>query len=166
MNKPTAIPGVRLQPLSWWQIGQCAAIDAQVFPDSAWSEETFWSELARVAESRFYLVAVRDRDHPADDDTVVGYAGLACVPPEADVQTIALAPEVQGMGVGRALLTALIDESNRRGCTSLMLEVAADNTAAIGLYESVGFEALSRRRDYYAPGRDAVIMRRRERGES
>jgi len=166
MNHASAIPGVRLHPLQWWHISACAAIDEQVFPDSAWSEETFWSELARVPDSRYYLVAIRDSEREGDDGVVVGYAGLACVPPDADVQTIALAPEAQGMGLGSVLLGELIAESRRRGCTSLILEVAADNSTAIALYEKSGFELLSRRRDYYAPGRDALIMRRRERVDS
>ena len=37
----------------------------------------------------------------------------------------------------------------------------ADNAAALRLYERRGFEALSRRRDYYAPGIDALVMRAR-----
>jgi [ribosomal protein S18]-alanine N-acetyltransferase len=42
-----------------------------------------------------------------------------------------------------------------------MLEVRADNTAAIGLYERAGYAVVSTRRRYYQPGDvDALVMRK------
>ena len=42
-----------------------------------------------------------------------------------------------------------------------MLEVRADNAAALALYEQAGFATISLRRRYYQPGDiDAVIMRK------
>lgn len=159
------VPGVEIGPLRWWQIDACARVDAEVFPQTSWSVETFWTELARVPESRYYLMAVETTD-PATaaagaDPRVVGYAGLAALPPEADVQTIAVSPEAQGIGLGAALLDELLDEAERRDCTTVMLEVRADNERAIALYQRREFELLSSRRDYYGPGLDALIMRRR-----
>jgi [ribosomal protein S18]-alanine N-acetyltransferase len=47
----------------------------------------------------------------------------------------------------------------------VLLEVRADNDAAIRLYERHGFERIAVRRRYYQPGDvDAHIMRRRLRG--
>jgi len=154
-------PGVLLQPMRWWQVQACADIDASVFPDSAWSVGSFWGELARVPETRHYIVAVESESRAGADPEVLGYAGIAALPPEADVQTIAVAPSAQRLGLGTDLLRALLDEAGRRACTTVMLEVAADNQPAIALYERHGFERISTRRDYYAPGRDAIIMRRR-----
>ena len=146
------IADVRLEPLRWWHAPACAALEQVLFGSDPWSEATFWSELARAPESRWYVAALRDGE-------LVGYAGLAALPPEADVQTIAVAPSAQGGGLGSRLLTALIEEAGRRGCTQVMLEVRAGNAAALALYGRRGFVALSRRRDYYAPGEDAVVMR-------
>lgn len=143
-----------LEPLRWWQIAECARLERALFPDTPWSESTLWSELARVPESRFYVAALSDGD-------VVGYAGLAALPPDADVQTIAVAPTVRGTGLGSALLDALMSEAARRECRTVMLEVAADNEPALGLYHSRGFEKLSMRRDYYGSGLDALVMRAR-----
>ena len=81
---------------------------------------------------------------------------------EADVQTIGVAPAAQGRGVGTLLLRALTAQAVRRGATSLLLEVRADNDAAIRLYTREGFERISVRRRYYQPGDvDAWVMRRR-----
>jgi ribosomal-protein-alanine N-acetyltransferase len=43
----------------------------------------------------------------------------------------------------------------------VLLEVNAESAPAVTLYESAGFEVISRRSSYYGPGQDAFIMRRR-----
>jgi ribosomal-protein-alanine N-acetyltransferase len=96
-----------------------------------------------------------------DADGIDGYAGLYTVPPEADVQTVAVAVRSQGQGLGRVLLDALVAEARRRGCAQLFLEVRVDNASAIALYELSGFTREGRRTDYYGPGLDALVMRLR-----
>lgn len=59
------------------------------------------------------------------------------------------------------LLEQVIDEVEKRGVATLWLEVRASNAAAIALYESLGFNEATIRRNYYptADGReDALIM--------
>lgn len=149
---------VTVRAMRWWDIEQVAALEQRLFPDSAWTAEQLWSELAGVPETRWYLTAT-------SGDDVVGYAGLFAVPPEADVQTLAVAPGVQGTGLGRRLLGALVDHAVERGCTAMLLEVAADNQAAQRLYESAGFDPIARRSRYYPDGTDALVLRRRLRRE-
>jgi ribosomal-protein-alanine N-acetyltransferase len=141
--------------MQWWDIEPVMGLERELFGDEAWSDTMFWSELAEPT-SRHYLVA----EGPGGE--VVAYAGLCAYPPyESYVQTIAVAPAHQGHGVGTMLLTRLIDESVRRGCTRLDLEVRADNLAAIALYERHGFSRIGLRRGYYQPsGVDAVVMRK------
>jgi ribosomal-protein-alanine N-acetyltransferase len=141
-----------LRPMRWWALDDALVMEQALFPD-AWSVETFWAELARVPETRHYLVA--------DDGAVVGYAGLLTVGRQADVQTIAVAAEQQGHGYGATLLNAIIDEAARRGCTEVLLEVRVDNEAALHLYEKAGFERISLRRGYYPGGVDGIVMRLR-----
>ena len=146
-----------LRRFRWWDVDAARALETELFPD-AWSVETFWSELAHVPESRHYVVA-------EDDGTMVGYAGLAVVGHQADVQTVAVAPSAQGRGLGRLLLDALLDEARRREATEVLLEVRADNEAAQALYRRAGFERIGVRRGYYQPGgTDALVLRLRLRG--
>jgi ribosomal-protein-alanine N-acetyltransferase len=142
-----------LRPMRWWDIDAALAIERELFPD-AWSDETFWAELARVPESRHYVVA-------DDDGAVVGYAGLMTVGGQADVQTVAVAPGHQGQQLGATLLRAIVDEATSRGCTEVLLEVRVDNEPALHLYEKAGFERISVRRGYYPGGIDGLVMRLR-----
>lgn len=146
-----ARPNVRL--MRWWDIDAVSALEPQLFSTTAWSASTFWSELAGAPDTRHYVVA-------EEMGQIVGYAGITIYPPEAEVQTIAVAPLQQRHGTGRALLETLLGESVARGCSRMLLEVRADNAAAISLYESFGFVINGRRRDYYGAGHDAVLMQR------
>jgi ribosomal-protein-alanine N-acetyltransferase len=162
--------------MRWWDVDLLLPIEQESFGVTAWSAETFWSELALV-QSRLYLVAedlaaenLRDSESLKDsqdlggdrDRSLLGYAGLMVSGPEADVQTIAVAGSAQGHGVGGLLLRALVDEAVRRGAGALLLEVRADNAPAIGLYRKHGFVQIAVRRGYYQPGNiDALVMRRR-----
>ena len=143
---------IHLRAMQWPDITEVHAIETSVFAVDHWSVEQFWSELAQP--TRHYVVAV-------DHGVIVGYAGCFVLPPDADVQTIAVSPAATGRGVGTALLQWLVACASRSGCAQLLLEVHADNAKAIGLYERAGFERISIRRDYYAPGVDAHIMRLR-----
>jgi ribosomal-protein-alanine N-acetyltransferase len=140
--------------MRWSDIEAAHAIELHEFPDTAWSQETFWAELAGVPATRRYFVARLDA-------RLVGYAGLMAVPPNADVETIAVTYDMQRCGIGGRLLDALLEEARARECTTVMLEVAADNVSAQQLYLKRGFDQLARRSSYYGPGRDAIVMRRR-----
>jgi ribosomal-protein-alanine N-acetyltransferase len=145
--------------MRWWDVAAVQALDVELFGATAWTAAAFWSELA-AGPTRWYVVA--ESTGPDDTPVVAGYAGLLVPGPEADVQTIAVAPSAQGRGVGTRLLRALTARAARSGARSLLLEVRADNAAALALYEREGFERISVRHRYYQPGDiDAWIMRRR-----
>ena len=147
---PTA-PAVVLARLRWWDLEDVTSIERDLFGAEAWTPAQFWSELARVPESRWYVVA-------REQGSIVGYAGVFVVGPEADVQTVAVARAAQGRGIGGQLVAALADCARERGAAVLHLEVRADNEAARALYSRLGFAVVGRRRDYYGRGRDAVLM--------
>ncbi|WP_303731113.1 GNAT family N-acetyltransferase [Paracoccus solventivorans] len=78
---------------------------------------------------------------------------------EAELLTLAVAPEARGQGEGRALVRRFLKDCSARGAVAVFLEVAADNAAAIGLYRATGWRQVGQRRSYYAPGLDALVMR-------
>lgn len=80
---------------------------------------------------------------------------------EATLFNIAVDPRTSAAALGRVLLEHVIDEVEKLGVVTLWLEVRASNVAAIALYESVGFNEATIRRNYYptTDGReDAIIM--------
>lgn len=60
--------------------------------------------------------------------------------PLINIHDLAVAPQHRGQGVGRALLTAIREEAERRGCCRVTLEVRCDNLQAQRLYRRMGFE--------------------------
>lgn len=93
----------------------------------------------------------RDTSGPADHlvaelgGRVVGYVRLGFptpLPANAHVRQIrglAVAEEARGLGVGRALVRAAVEDARERGFRRITLRVLGHNTAARGLYESEGF---------------------------
>lgn len=61
-------------------------------------------------------------------------------------------------GTGRALLAAVLEHARAAGARGLRLEVRADNTPAIRLYEALGFRLFATRQGYYEDGGAALRM--------
>jgi ribosomal-protein-alanine N-acetyltransferase len=147
-----ALGEMTLREMTWQDIPALTALEPVLFADDAWSEQTWWAELAGRPR-RSYVVGELS-------GAVVGYAGIDLGGEVADVMTIALAPAARGHGLGTALMRWIIDRAGRAGAEFLMLEVRADNAVAQRLYSAAGFETLTVRRRYYQPGDvDALIMR-------
>ena len=133
---------------------RCAELEAQLFDgDDPWPAAAFVRELA--AEHIRYVAA-------RTDDKLVGYAGISRLgrkpPYEYEIHTIGVDPAYQGHGIGRELLTRLLQYADGG---AVYLEVRTDNDAAIGLYQSTGFAVVGLRKRYYRQsGADAYTMRR------
>ncbi|GHF88876.1 ribosomal-protein-alanine acetyltransferase [Streptomyces filamentosus] len=146
-----------LREMRWWDLPEVLALEADLFPEDAWSEGMFWSELAHARgprATRRYVVA------EAPSGELAGYAGLAAAGGLGDVQTIAVSRAQWGTGLGARLLTDLLQHATAFECDEVLLEVRVDNTRAQKLYERFGFEPIGFRRGYYQPGNvDALVMR-------
>lgn len=78
---------------------------------------------------------------------------------EAELLTLAVAPDARRSGQARHLVERFLDEARASGSDAAFLEVASDNTAAQALYQATGWHQVGRRRGYYAPAVDAIVMR-------
>lgn len=58
---------------------------------------------------------------------------------ETYLQELYVAPALRGQGIGRSLLTEAIELSRERGADRIDLNTGETDTAARGLYESMGF---------------------------
>lgn len=152
-----AAPAVR--EVSWTDIPELVRLETEAFPDDAWTEASWWGELAGRPR-RDYVAVEREGE-------LAAYGGIDHGGQVADLMTIAVAPGHRGSGIGADLLTELEARAVSGGAEALMLEVRADNEPARTLYDSRGYAVLRVRRGYYQPGDvDALVMRKmlRERG--
>ncbi len=86
-----------------------------------------------------------------DGRTIVGWASLAaasdrCVYAGVAEVSVYVAPEVQGRGVGRQLLGALIERSEAKNIWTLQAGIFPENLASVALHLALGFERLGLRR--------------------
>jgi len=129
-------------------------IEKALFPIDAWTDALFLAELAEVAISRDVSVAILDSQ-------LVGYASFRYVGKQGDVNTVAVASDQQGKGIGTALMDWLESQAVLRNVREIFLEVRSDNEAAIKMYATRGYERIDIRRNYYGNTIDANIMRKR-----
>ena len=93
------------------------------------------------------------------EQRVLGYGGMLIAPDEAQITNIAVLPESRRLGIGRAMLHAMIGEAAARSLVQLSLEVRESNLAAIALYESFGFFTAGKRKRFYRhPVEDGLVM--------
>lgn len=78
------------------------------------------------------------------DDRPAGLCLLAVRGRRVRVAAMGVTLDHRGRGVGRALLEAALDVSSAAGARLLLLEVIAQNRAALALYQSGGFTATRR----------------------
>ena len=118
-----------------------------------WSRESFDSSAFR--KDTLYLAAEKD-------GRLVGYAGMWISLDEGEITNVSVAQCEQGKGIGRMLLEQLLTEAEQAGVASCFLEVRKSNVRALALYESMGFQRVGTRRNFYeAPVEDGIVMIRR-----
>jgi ribosomal-protein-alanine N-acetyltransferase len=121
-----------------------------------WTRSAFLTALDPAASpARIALVA-----EDAGTGALAGFAVASLLPPQAELELIAVAPQFQRRGLARQLFAALASELGAALVAEVFLEVRASNHPALGLYRRYGFLETGRRTRYYQnPVEDAVLMR-------
>ena len=128
-------------------------IEKDIYPESPWSAAQFREELFGVPKTRKYIVAL-------DENEIIGYAGIALAGDVADIHTLTVLPAFRRRGIASHMLKELEEWAAHKGITNFMLEMREGNAEAQPLYEKYGYQVISRRDNYYAPGIHALIMRK------
>ena len=128
-------------------------MEAAIFSEP-WTKTGFLETLSET--EHVFLVA-------EDQENLCAYGILYCNSDEGEIPTIAVSEEARGRGLGKRLLSRMMEEAEKRGVAHVYLEVRKSNAAAIHLYEKMGFVSEGVRKNFYErPKEDAVIMWRRE----
>ena len=132
-----------LDDLSLEDVPTVAAIEAQRHL-TPWGMQSFQDAL----RSGWHARVLRDPQLPGVP--LLGYFVSMTTGDDEELLTITVAPNYEGCGYGRVLLSELIREARARGAERLFLEVRESNRRAIHLYESAGFTMSGMRKNYYA----------------
>ena len=140
-----------VRAMSGADVEAVAAITAEAA--LGWPAAELRAELARPHALSLVLEApAREGGGP------LGVALLWVLGADAELLAVAIRGDARRRGHGRALMQAAIERARERGAERVLLEVRADNEAAISLYRALGFRLLDTRRRYYAGGTDALVM--------
>ncbi|MDP2699327.1 GNAT family N-acetyltransferase [Thalassospira sp.] len=160
MTVPESALPLSIIPLTPAFAGVAALLHAGGF-DDPWPEDDIIALLA--VPGAFGLLAFDQGGDGADRP--LGFVLIQAVMDEAEINTLITAPFARRRGVAQALLAAVTERLRDGSVNRLLLEVAEDNSAAIALYRSCGFEETGRRKEYYRrkTGRrvDALVMERK-----
>ena len=119
-----------------------------------WSRRTFENELGIPFSRSGVAIRAHRPDH------VLAYFVRWVVGDEVRLLSLAVRESARREGLGGWLLDEVLDEAKALGCLRAVLEVAEANLAARALYGSRGFREVTRREDYYGPGKAALILER------
>ncbi|HEV7416604.1 MAG TPA: ribosomal protein S18-alanine N-acetyltransferase [Tianweitania sediminis] len=139
----------------------CAAIARLHAEDFGrpWSAEEFE---ALLAQDTVFGFSAREIGNPRLG--LVGFVLARLAAGEGEILTVAVARSHRGVGLGRALMDAVLRKLHSERAEELFLEVDETNAPAIALYKRLSFKEVARRPGYYQhEGRrrtDAVVMRR------
>jgi len=128
-----------------------AALEAASFTNP-WTRQMLADELARNEFARLYVLRL-------PGIPVAGFCACWIVVDELHINTIAVAAEHRGRGLGSALMRHIMQEVRAQGVIRATLEVRESNRAARQLYERLGFVSAGVRHGYYTePPEDALIL--------
>ncbi|MFQ6123038.1 MAG: ribosomal protein S18-alanine N-acetyltransferase [Candidatus Heimdallarchaeota archaeon] len=135
--KPSDIPEIRV-------------IELQTFPPA----ETF-------SYGFLHLMTTHGRPFLVASDAQGALQGYILAVPQEDfvhIISVAVKPAYQGRGIGKKLLTSLIDLMRKEGYYCFRLELRKSNKRARQLYWGFNFRPVGIRKNYYFDGEDAIIM--------
>lgn len=139
-----------VRPMKSQDIDDVLHIERTCFP-TPWSYDAFKAEVEENHCARYVVAEIGGR--------VRGYGGMWIILDEAHITNVAVHPNYRGVGIGEAIMKALIRTAARLKVEGMTLEVRVSNKVAQNLYEKLGFFGVGVRKGYYTDdGEDALIM--------
>ena len=136
---------IQLRSFSWSDIPAITAIYRHYVEHSAITFDTEAPDEAAIAEK---YAGLKKLGHPlivaAREGQVLGYAYASFYRPRAAYRftcedSIYLAPEARGQGLGKLLLSELLIQSKAFGFKQMLAVITADTANSIAIHEKFGF---------------------------
>lgn len=151
MPKTPHVTGDQLSPLTINQGPILAELHATCFADAKWNAQQIQSSLALETTQGWGLF---------EGETMIGFVLCQIIPHQSEILTVCVHPSRRKLGYGEKLMRHAAHQAFAAG-SALYLEVAADNLAALALYQKLGFQQTGRRPRYYQQGPtdiDAILL--------
>ncbi len=137
----------QIVPLTREMLPDLVALEQSCF-SHPWTETMFRNDLENpVALYRVVLF----------EGAPVAYMGLWQVADEGQITNVAVSPGHRRHGLAKRLIGEMVVLSKGAGLSLLTLEVRESNTPAIKLYESLGFQKVGLRKNYYEGKENALL---------
>ena len=146
---------IGLRRMRFEDVDQVVAIAAGLKDAPHWPQSVYVAALDQASTPRrIALIAENETS-----GKVAGFVVASIVPPQAELESIAVRPDAQRKGIGSKLVAILVDELKAAAVRETLLEVRASNHAGLAFYGSLGWQPTGRRTRYYAdPEEDAILM--------
>jgi ribosomal-protein-alanine N-acetyltransferase len=147
----TTAPEVVIRPMRTTDVAEVVLIERATY-QFPWSEGIF-RDCLRVGYVCRVLTVNRQ---------LTAYGVMSVGAGEAHILNLCVHEAYRRRGVGRRLLSSLVERAAAAGMSEAFLEVRPSNAAAIRLYLAMGFQQVGTRRGYYqAPGgrEDAAVLK-------
>lgn len=142
---------ITFRPMSFMDVPGVHLVECRAY-DFPWSEGLF-SDCVKVGYHCWVLEL---------DDIIIGYAIFRVEVGEAHLFNIAVDPEYQNKGIGKAFLALILQRMKELGAYQVLLEVRESNKAAQKVYQDFKFKQIGVRRGYYPDKgktrEDAIIL--------
>lgn len=156
MNPVSAADGsVTVRRMCVADIEEVMAIAASLNDAPHWSPAAYLASIQPDSTPRrIALVAVNE-----PEAQILGFAVANVLPPQAELESIAVRRDAQRQGIGSRLMDYLNRELKVADVSELLLEVRASNLEGIAFYHSLGLRKTGLRPRYYTdPEEDAILM--------
>ena len=139
---------IQLVTMAEEHISALAQLERECFSDP-WSEKALSEELSNP--NAVFRVALIDGE-------VAGYVGMLHVLDEGDICNVAVFDRFRRKGVASALIQHLVDYGVENQLSFITLEVRESNIGAQKFYETMGFETIGVRKNFYDNPREHAIL--------
>jgi len=149
MSAVLAGHGTRLRPLASADLGAVIGIEERAY-GFPWSMGIF-RDCLRVGYCCWCYEV---------DNEIQGYGVMSVAAGESHILNLTVNPDLHRHGIGSRLMQHFLQLASRHGADIIMLEVRPSNTAALKLYEKLGFNEVGRRSNYYPTeqGREDALL--------
>ena len=140
---------MQIRPMTIEDCEQVAQIEAASF-SVPWSLRAF-TETVNKENFRYFVAE--------ESGEILGYCGFLFVLDEAEIPNVCVKASARCRGIGKQMMTVLIEEAKKLGMAMLYLEVRESNAPARTFYKNLGFEENGIRKNFYEhPVEHAVLM--------